>query len=222
MRLGLLSEAHVLADRAVELASKSPLKKHLGDALDTRASLASRANDFAAGIEIYQQAFTAYKTVDRRADCARIMNNLAQTYFSAGRVKAARRALSAAYRLATELGAESTRARSRILLGEIEALEGNPRKAAALWRDAIEIARSTRDTFVHFNAEFQLFKQSIDQGNLTAANALGRRLNRMTPWLSRNEPELIEFLRLYAIHRKPKRRGVAAPQHEHLASSNPD
>src|SRR5882672_834918 len=39
MRLGLLNEANSLADRAVELASQSPSQKHLGDALDTRASL---------------------------------------------------------------------------------------------------------------------------------------------------------------------------------------
>jgi tetratricopeptide (TPR) repeat protein len=221
MRLGLLDEAKLLADRAVDLASQSPNRKHLGDALDTRASLASRAKDFASAIEIYQQAFAAYKTVSRRVDCARIMSNLAQTYFSAGRLKASRRALGAAYRLATELGAESTRARSRILLGEIEALEGNARKAASLWRDAIEIARSTHDTAAHFDAEFQLFKQSIEQGNLVAANALGRRLNRMTPWLSRTEPEIVEFLRLFAIYRKPKQRGVAVPQHERLASRNP-
>ena len=65
---------------------------------------------------------------------------------------------------------------------------------------------------VHFKAEFQLFKLSIEQGNLTAANALGRRLNRMTPWISRSEPEIAEFARLFAIHRKPKQRGVAKPQ----------
>jgi tetratricopeptide (TPR) repeat protein len=140
------------------------------------------------------------------------LNNLAQSYFDARRLKAARRALGAADRLASELGADATRARSRVLLGEIEALEGNSSKASALWRDALEISRRTRDTVVHFKAEFQLFKLSIEQGNLTAANALGRRLNRMTPWIARSEPEVPEFLRLFAIHRKPKQRGVARPQ----------
>ena len=128
------------------------------------------------------------------------------------RYKAARTALGAADRLATELGADAVRSRSRVLLGEIEALEGHSKKASALWHDAIEIARRTRDTVVHFKAEFQLFKLSIEQGNLTAANALGRRLNRMTPWISRSEPEVAEFARLFSIHRKPKQRGVARPQ----------
>jgi hypothetical protein len=150
------------------------------------------------------------------------MNNLAQTYFRVKRVKAARRALAAAERLASELGAESVRARSRVLLGEIELLDGNIKKAADLWHDAIEIARRTRDTVVQFKAEFQLFKLSIVQGNLTAANALGRRLNRMTPWISRSEVEVTDFLALYAIHRKPKQRGVAWPQHERSSSGNPD
>jgi len=149
------------------------------------------------------------------------LNNLAQSYFDVRRLKAARRALGAADRLATELGAESIRARSRVLLGEIEALDGHPKKASMLWHDALEIARRTRDTVVHFKAEFQLFKLSIEQGNLTAANALGRRLNRLSPWISRSEPEVTEFLRLFSIYRKPKQRGVAKSQHERLAGRNP-
>jgi len=222
IHLGELDEARLLADRAVELANLSPRKKHLGDALDTRAELASRAGDFPSAIATYQEAFAAYKAVGRRLDCARTMNNLADAYFSERRFKAARRALGAANRLANELGADSIRARSRILLGEIEALEGNPKRASSLWHDAIEITRRTRDSVVHFKAEFQLFKQAIEQGNLTAANAFGRRLNRMAPWISRSELEVGEFLRLFAIHRKPKQRGVAKSQHERLAGGNPE
>jgi tetratricopeptide (TPR) repeat protein len=221
MRLGALDEARLLCDRAVELANKAPLKKNLGDALDTRASLANRVNDFASGIAGYQAAFSAYKAVGREVDCARTMNNLANVYFNVRRLKAARRALGAADRLASVLGADSVRARSRILLGEIEHVQGNSKKAATLWHDALEIARNTRDTVVQFNAEFLLFKLAIEQDNLVAANALGRRLNRMTPWLSHSEPEVIEFFHLYAIHRKPKQRGVALPQHARAVSRNP-
>lgn len=220
--LGALDEASVLAERAVELARHAPQKKHLGDALDTRAFLARQANDHASAIAVYQDAFAAYKTVGRRVDCARTLNNIAQSYFDVHRLKAARRALGAAERLATESEADSIRARSRILLGEIEAVEGNAKKASELWHDAIEIARSTRDTVVHFKAEFQLFKQSIAQNNATAVNALGRRLNRMTPWIARSEPEVAEFLRLFSIYRKPKQRSVANLQPERLANRNPD
>jgi len=211
-RLGAIDDAKILADQAVELARKSPGQTHLGDSLETRGLLSSQVGDHARAIETLQEAFNAYKSLKSQFDCARTLNNLAQSYFDARRFKAARRALGAADRLATELGADAIRARSRILLGEIEALEGNPNKASTLWRDALEISRRTRDTVVHFKAEFQLFKLSIDQGNLTAANALGRRLNRMTPWISRSEPEIAEFVRLFAIHRKPKQRGVATPQ----------
>ena len=222
LHLGAVAEADVLAGRAVESAKHAPQRKHLGDALDTRALLANQAGDYASAIADYQLAFTAYKAVGRGVDCARTMNNLAQSYFSARRFKTARRALGAAERLATELGADAVRARSRILLGEIEALEGNLKKASTLWHDAIEIARKTHDTVVHFKAEFQLFKLSIEQGNLVAANALGRRLNRMTPWISHSEPEVVEFLRLFAIHRKPKQRGVARQQPERLVHRNPE
>jgi tetratricopeptide (TPR) repeat protein len=211
-RLGAIDEANALVDQAVGLARDAPEQRYLGDALETRGLLASRASDYAAAITSLQEAFASYKAVGRRVDCARTLNNLAQSYFELRRFKAARRALSAAERLATELGADSIRARSRILLGEIEALEGNIKKASMLWHDALEIGRRTRDTVVHFKAEFQLFKLSIEQGNLTAANALGRRLHRMSPWLAHSEPEVAEFLRLFALHRKPKQRGVARPQ----------
>jgi len=220
--LGAIAEANELADTAIELAGKAPQKRHLGDALDTRAYLANQSGDQASAIAVYQEAFAAYKAVGRRVDCARTMNNLSQAYFEVGRFNAARRALGAAERLASQLNADAVRARSRVLLGEIEAIEGNPKRASALWHEAIEIARRTRDTVVHFKAEFQLFKLSIEQGNLTAANALGRRLNRMTPWISRSEPEVASFLRLFAVYRKPKQRGVAEPQHEHRAARNPE
>jgi transcriptional regulator with XRE-family HTH domain len=220
--LGAVGEASALADRAIELATRAPQQRHLGDALETRGLLGSQAGNHDWAITGLQAAFAAYKKVGRRVDCARTLNNLAQSYFNVRRFKAARRALGAAERLATELDAESIRARSRILLGEIEALEGNSRRASTLWHDAIEIARRTRDTIVQFKAEFQLFKLSIKQGNLTAANALGRRLNRMTPWVSHSEPEVTEFLGLYAIHRKPKQRGVANVQPAHLARRNPE
>jgi hypothetical protein len=149
------------------------------------------------------------------------MTNLAQAYFSAQRYKAARRALGAADRLAARLGADGIRARNRILLGELEALDGNTKLASDHWHDAIEISRRTQDSVVRFKAEFQLFKLAIDQRNMTAAQALGRRLSRMTPWISKSEPEVGEFLELFAIHRKPKQRGVARPQQSGSAPSNP-
>jgi len=220
--IGAIDEANALAERAIELARQAPQRKHLGDALETRAYFANQTKDHPAAIANYQEAFAAYKAVKSQVDCARTLKNLAQAYFNVRRFKAARPSLGAADRLATSIGADSIRARSRVLLGEIECLEGNPRKASGLWHDAIEIARRTRDTVVHFKAEFQLFKLSIDQGNVTAANALGRRLSRMTPWISRSEPEIVEFLHLFAIYRKPKQRGVARAQPEHPASRNPD
>ena len=221
LRLGELEEARVLAERAIEAARGSSLQANLGDALSTRAIVAYHANDMTSAIAGHQEAFAIYRAIGRQAECARTMNNLAQCYFDVRRLRAARRALGAADRLATAMGADAVRARSRILLGEIELLEGNAKKASRHWHDAMEIARRTHDSVVHFKAEFQVFKLSISQGNLTAANALGRRLNRMTPWIPRSEPEVVEFVRLYALHRKPKQRGVAKSQLEYPASGNP-
>jgi tetratricopeptide (TPR) repeat protein len=220
-RLGFFDEARVLADAAVELAEKAPTRRHLGDAFEVHAHLAAQNGDFTSAISFAQRAFAAYKIVGSRLDCARSLTNLAQFYFDARRFKAARRALGAADRLARELQADSVRARVRILLGEIEFVDAHHDRAAALWHEAVEIARRTHDSVGHFKAEFQLFKLAIVQDNTTVVNALGRRLDRMTPWISRSEPEVSEFRELYAVHRKPKQRSVAARQLARLASRNP-
>jgi tetratricopeptide (TPR) repeat protein len=220
-RTGHLEQARIFAAKAVELAENSSTRKHLGDTLETQAHLASQSGDHDSAIAILQRTFAAYKTVGRRLDCARTLNNLAQSYYNVERFKAARRALGAADRLASELKADSVRSRSRILLGEIELLDGNHSRASALWHEALEIARRTHDSVVLFKAEFQLFKLAITLGNKTVVNALGRRLERMTPWISPSEPEVSEFRQLYSIHRKPKQRSVAQPQLEPPVSRNP-
>lgn len=220
-RLGEFREAARLSDRAVELAETSPRRRHLGDALEVRAIIANQSGEHSQAIETFQRAFAAYREAGRRTDCARTLNNLAQAYFEAGRTKASKRALSAADRLASQLGADAIRCRSRILLGEIEIRENNPSRAHELWHEAIEIARRTHDSVAHFKAEFQLFKLAIANGNTTAVNALGRRLNRMMPWISKSEPEVSEFRELYAIHRKPKQRSVAPSQHARPSPRNP-
>jgi tetratricopeptide (TPR) repeat protein len=220
-RLGLREAAQADAERAVELAEQAPTRKYLGDALGVMAQLAGQSAQYPRAIELSQRAFAAYKAVGRRFECARTLNNLAQHYFDAGRMKAARRALGAADRLASDLGSDAIRARARILLGEIEILGGRRERASDLWHEAVEIARRTHDSVVQFKAEFQIFKLAILSGNTTALNAIGRRLNRMSPWISRSEPEVDEFRSLYSIHRKPKQRSVAKAQLVVPARDNP-
>ena len=219
---GELRGAMELATRAIELAERSPTRHYLGDAIGTKALIANQSGDHALAVSTYQEAFAAYKAADRRIDCARTLNNLAQAYFDMKRYGAARRSLGAADRLATELSADAIRVRSRILMGEIELIEGDPAKASQAWHDALEIARKTHDTVAYFKAEFQLFNLAIQQKNVTVTQALARRLNRLMPWIPRTEPEVEDFIRLYAIHRKPKQRTVAAAQHDRPASRNPD
>jgi tetratricopeptide (TPR) repeat protein len=219
--LGRLEQASAHAEQAVELAKSAPQKKYLGSALQTQAVLAMRMRDYVAAVELEKRAFAAFRLAGSHVDSARSLANLAQNYFDLGRVKAARRALGAADRLARQVDADSTRSRLRILLGEIEIADGNAGRASELWHEALEIARKTHDSVVHFKAEFQLFKLAISQGNKTVINALGRRLERMTPWISSSEPEVGEFKALYSVHRKPKQRSVAAAQLGRPAGRNP-
>jgi tetratricopeptide (TPR) repeat protein len=220
--LGRIEASRIHADKAIELAMASASRRYLGHALQTRALLANQAREFEAAVDFEKQAFAAFRDAGSSVDAARSLTNLAQSYFDMGRMKAARRALGAADRLASKFDSNSTRSRSRILLGEIESSEGNLARASSLWHEALEIARQTHDSVVHFKAEHQLFKLAISQGNKTVVNALGRRLERMAPWISPSEPEVGEFRRLYAIHRKPKQRSVAALQLERPIQRNRD
>jgi tetratricopeptide (TPR) repeat protein len=220
-RFGLIAEADLLASKAVELAEKSSSRLYLGGALETQSLLASEAHREGEAIELGKRAFASFKAAGQTLDCARMLNNLAQSYFNLGRISAARRAIQSAERLASDLNADAVRSRSRILLGEIEVLNGDQPKAAALWHDALEIARRSHDSVVHFKAEFQLFKLAVMQRNNTVTNALGRRLERMSPWIAPTEPEVAEFRALYLIHRKPKQRSVAARQLDRIERRNP-
>lgn len=220
-RTGHVDDATRLATKAVQLAQDSPNQKYLGDALDLQAVIASQLGRHEDSVQLSQQAIVALKKSGREPDCARILNNIAQAYFDLGRLKASRHAAIAADRLATRVEDDSARSRSRILLGEIELREGRQKSASDLWHEAAELARKTHDSVVLFKAEFQMFKMAISQGNKTIVHALGRRLDRMTPWISPSEPEIPEFRALYAIHRKPKQRSVAAAQHAIPVSDNP-
>jgi hypothetical protein len=99
------------------------------------------------------------------------------------------------------------------MLGELELAEGRQKAASAHWLKAVEIARENSDRYVQFKADFQLFRLAIENRNATVLNSLGRRLSRLVPWIRSSEPDVAEFRRLYALHRKPKQRGVAHTQH---------
>jgi len=57
-------------NRAVETCESGPIERALGDALATRATIASKSGDLPGGIAGFQEAFAAYKAVGRQADCA--------------------------------------------------------------------------------------------------------------------------------------------------------
>jgi tetratricopeptide (TPR) repeat protein len=209
--LGDLGLAKSYADRSIKEALATSEQKYLGEAYSARARIAARERDFDTSVSLYHLAIQAHEKVGNRADCVVVLLNLANDYATANRWGAARRAIQSAQKLERELGT-SRAARVHFLLGEIELAEGRPDKATSHWLKAVEIARENTDRYVQFKAEFQLFKRAIASKNATVLNALGRRLNRLAPWISSSEPDVAEFRNLYATHRKPKQRGVAASQ----------
>jgi tetratricopeptide (TPR) repeat protein len=204
--------ARTFAIRALEDAQASPTRRFLADALAANGLLADAEERFDEAIEFHKRAYALFRGANRDAEAARAMANLANAYFNAERFGAARRALEVAFRIATASGNEGTRSRSKILLGEIEALQGRRSKAVSLWHDALDIAKKAHDRVAAFKAEFQLFKSALDEGHATAANAFGRRLNRLWPWIPLGEVEVGQFRELWSRHRPKRKRGFARAQ----------
>jgi tetratricopeptide (TPR) repeat protein len=211
-QLGDVALGRLYADRAIEEALATEKQKYLGAAYSARARIAARDRDFDKAVTLNQLAIRAHEKTGNRADCVVVLLNLASDYRAIGRLGAARRSIRAAERLEQELGT-SRAARIEFMLGELELAEGRQKAASAHWLKAVEIARENSDRYVQFKADFQLFRLAIENRNATVLNSLGRRLSRLVPWIRSSEPDVAEFRRLYALHRKPKQRGVAHTQH---------
>jgi tetratricopeptide (TPR) repeat protein len=212
-QLGDFRSAKELADQAIKEAQEAPEHRYLAEAYSVRARLAKDDQEYDKAIELYQSAFKVKKEAGRSDESALVLLNLAAVYFEVGRIGATRRTIQAAEKLEHLKPTSSVRPRLRILLGEVEALQGHRDKASAHWHTAITMAKETNDRVAHFNAEFRLFKLAVESGNHAVLNSLGRRLSRMAPWIPTAEPEVEQFHALYSRHRKPKQRGVANPQH---------
>ena len=210
-QLGDIPQARRFADLAIEAALKTEHQKYLGEAYSARSRVAAKDKDFESAVRLNQLAIKAHEQCGNRADCVVVLLNLANDYKAVGRFGAARRAIQSAQKLEKEIGT-SRAARIEFMLGELELSEGRVTQASAHWLKSVEVAKENSDRYVQFKAEFQLFKLAIRNGNSTILNALGRRLNRLAPWIRASEPDVAEFRELYARHRKPKQRGVAASQ----------
>jgi tetratricopeptide (TPR) repeat protein len=209
--LGDVPLARGYADRAIEQALRTEKQKYLGDAYSARAAIASREKDFKTSVSLYQSAIRAHERAGRREECVVALLGIANDYAEGGRLGAARRAIQSAQKLEREFGI-SRAARIEYQLGELEFAEGRSAKASSRWLAAVELAKENSDRYIHFKAEFRLFKLAVRNGNATVLNALGRRLSRLAPWMAPTEPDVAEFRELYARHRKPKQRGVARAQ----------
>jgi len=104
-------------------------------------------------------------------------------------------------------------ARATILIGDIELAEGREKRAISRWMDALRLARGCHDRTAAFYAELHLFKHALSVGNVVAAQAYGRRLNRLWPWLPASEEGVRSFRELWATHRPTRQRRVADRQH---------
>jgi tetratricopeptide (TPR) repeat protein len=186
-------KARQLAEAAIEAAEACPSHPYLGNIYNSRARVAGQESDLVGSIDFYQKAYKCFSEAGRQLECANTLTNLSQMYFDAGRVGAARRAISSADRIASSVDHQGVRSRVRILLGEIEAGIGKHERAADLWRDAIAIARRINDKTLHFKAEFRLYEQAVSLGRDSIAAAFERRLLKLASWIPPHVEELRAF-----------------------------
>jgi tetratricopeptide (TPR) repeat protein len=187
-------------DRAKEYGRKAVVQAEtlrdpggLGFAYSNRARLAFAQSDLETAATFFKRAHGAFRRAGLLFACARSLSNLAQVFFDLGRVRAAKRALLAADKLATRLDQHRVRALSRILMGEIDFQEHREELAARRWREAADIARRLDDKVLRFKAEFFLYKQAQRSGNSPAARSLRRRLRKLAHWVPDDTPELSDF-----------------------------
>ena len=195
---GNLGRARILADQAVQNADLLGSTRYRAHAYADKAFLEAEEKNFDAAIHLYKQAYSLFKRAGMPSGSTRVLQNLAQTYFDVGRVKASKLALVAAEKAAVTHGFQRVRALVRVLSGEIAVAEGDPGKAVRLWRESIDIARELRDPIIRFKGEFQLYKHALCIGDASSESSLKRLLLRRATWVPDNLEELVEFRRLTA------------------------
>jgi len=194
--LGDLNLARVTAEQAVRGAERAGDARLLAHALSTSGNLAVAQDKPSIAVSHFQRSFKLLRGLGEDALCATLLNNLAQAFFDLRRYRAARRSAIAAQRFGRELGQHRALALSRILLGEIAALDSHSTRAVAHWKQAAGLATKVDDKILRFKAEFFLFRQATMEGNLPAVRVYRRRLTRLSPWVPANTWELAEFRRL--------------------------
>ena len=191
--LGKQERATRFADEAVAYAEAVDSDLCKAHAYSNKAFFAYYAKDLASALELNQITFSLFSRLELYNEAARALVNLAQVYFDQSRFRAARRAILSADRIASERDAKRSLALGRVLLGEIEARNGQGAKAVRLWRDAIRIAKANNDHVVRFKAEFQLYKYALQTGDPSTADSMARILRRRAGWVPKDIEEVDEF-----------------------------
>jgi tetratricopeptide (TPR) repeat protein len=196
--LSQFDSARRLSDLAIQEAEKSGSREYLGYMYANRARLAEVEEDPLLASDLYLKAFKFNREAGFEHDCARDLLNLASAYVALDRYRSARRALTAADRIARKLRMSRTLGFVHELMGNVEAHDNDQTRAAARWREAARIGKQCNDRFLRFRAELRLLDQALTLGNRSASRAITRRLRRLSPWIPEGTKELVEFKRLQA------------------------
>jgi tetratricopeptide (TPR) repeat protein len=208
--LGHNDKASLFVDQAVASAEAVGSDYWRAFAYGNKALFAHHCKELELAVKLNQDAIPLFSQVGLHEEAARTQVNLAQIYFDQGRLGAARRCLYSAERIASRHDARRPRTLCRVLLGEIEAREGNGQRAVRLWREAIQMAKATHDHVLRFKAEFQLYKHALHSNDRATADSLGRILERRSSWVPHDVEELNEF-RALSGHTPRKRVAGSQP-----------
>jgi len=155
---------------AIEVASRVCDTRERAIATENLAVIAHLGRDYGSALKHYHQAVRLLKRLGNRAMLARVANNLGELYLTVGDRSRARALCEFAKRIGGKLPG-SVLGESLLLLGRIDAADGNVTEAREAFNDA-------RETFAELgsqrisDATIELARMALFDGDVPSARAL--------------------------------------------------
>lgn len=195
-RTGDLKLAVLYSDRAVGAAEGIAGYAHLGFIYMNRGVISQFQDDPQTAEAYFQKAHKVFREEGNVVGRAATLKNLSQCYFDLKRFRAARQSAEAASRLANESQQLRIFVYCQIIIGEIDELDGRPRRALQRWQKAVRLAKELNDKTLRFKLEYVMLRRALKDRDKARARAIQRRMRRQAPSIPPDEEELAGYHKL--------------------------
>ena len=195
IRRGNVSAAAADARTALELVSASDHPLVVAAILRSSSVVAQEHGDWRTSIEHLKSAHKIFSEHGTAADCAYILNDLAEVYIDAGNLRAARLTLDVASRHA-EQSDIAANAATKALQAILCAKQGRHEEALDLMKEASNLARRRGDKLSRFRYDLHLLRFALRVDNQETVRVVWRRLIRTSAWVPSDSSDFIEYSRV--------------------------